>query len=215
MRNKPHTNSARDAGADASRQAALLVACVTPGMRASRALAGRRLDAHNRQTLFMRGLQVTLRLGCDIDGVLADMESELIRHAKALFGEAAFSLPLQPARRAAVARSFGPPTKPSPRDCERPRGNRDERASGAAALAPRRNHRWILGKSQGIEPGSVERLADSRERATVGSDLPDETARVGRGHGAGDKASAGCRRTASTCPVSSWFRARAAASPMR
>jgi hypothetical protein len=28
---------------------------------------------------------VPLRIGCDLDGVLADMESELIRHAKALF----------------------------------------------------------------------------------------------------------------------------------
>jgi hypothetical protein len=30
---------------------------------------------------------VSLRIGCDLDGVLADMESELIRHAKALFGD--------------------------------------------------------------------------------------------------------------------------------
>ncbi|MEP7310577.1 MAG: hypothetical protein ABJA98_34165 [Acidobacteriota bacterium] len=39
---------------------------------------------------------MTLRLGCDLDGVFADMDSELIRHAKALFGEAAFRIPPAP-----------------------------------------------------------------------------------------------------------------------
>src|SRR5467141_386721 len=31
---------------------------------------------------------MALRIGCDLDGVLADMEAELVRQAEALFGEA-------------------------------------------------------------------------------------------------------------------------------
>src|ERR1700682_1784328 len=30
---------------------------------------------------------MALRIGCDLDGVLADMEAELVRQAEALFGE--------------------------------------------------------------------------------------------------------------------------------
>ena len=101
---------------------------------------------------------MTLRLGCDLDGVLADMESELIQHAKALFGEAALRPP--PAALPGQA-SQVPSAAPKPTQ-----GN----ATGGVALdmterQERRLWRHIETVDgfwetlQEIEPGSVERLA--------------------------------------------------------
>ena len=56
---------------------------------------------------------MSLRLACDLDGVLADMESELIRQAKILFGDAALHPPHTRVRRSAPHRP-APPDAPAP-----------------------------------------------------------------------------------------------------
>jgi len=102
---------------------------------------------------------VTLRLGCDLDGVLADMESELIRHAKALFGEAAFSLPQEPASGQPAEATSAAPPKPAQTNATGP---------GALHMTERQERRlWrhietidgFWENLKEIEPGSVERLA--------------------------------------------------------
>jgi hypothetical protein len=102
---------------------------------------------------------VTLRLGCDLDGVLADMESELIRHAKALFGEVAFSPPPEPASEQPSHAPSAAPIKPI-----------QTNATGLGAMHMTEGQQRRLWRHVGtldgfwetlkeIEPGSVERLA--------------------------------------------------------
>jgi hypothetical protein len=100
---------------------------------------------------------VSLRIGCDLDGVLADMESELIRQAKALFGDIAPRVP-EPASRqgpADLAVAPKPLQTPAPR-------------LGQIEMTDRQQRRlWRHVESidgfwetlQEIEPGMVARLA--------------------------------------------------------
>jgi hypothetical protein len=98
-----------------------------------------------------------LRLGCDLDGVLADMESELIRHAKALFGETPSSSLSEPVVQQA---RLSTPTAATPR--------RNVSGLGALRLTDRQQRRlWRQVESvdgfweslEEIEPGAVARLA--------------------------------------------------------
>ena len=99
---------------------------------------------------------MSLRIGCDLDGVLADMESELIRHAKALFGD----LPARPSQESTPAPA-GPALVPRRSDASQPR-------LAAIDMTTRQQSRlWHHVESidgfwetlKEIEPGSVARLA--------------------------------------------------------
>jgi hypothetical protein len=112
---------------------------------------------------------VTLRIGFDLDGVLADMESELVRQARALFGEAI--------ARGSTERAADPP----PPDLAQtpPQATPDQAAAEAAPdnvppllrlnLSPRQQRKlWEHVESiedfwttlQEFEPGSIARLAE-------------------------------------------------------
>jgi hypothetical protein len=57
---------------------------------------------------------MALRVGFDLDGVLADMESELIRHAEELFGEVIARRLQESAAEPAMAAGSDPPTDTAP-----------------------------------------------------------------------------------------------------
>src|ERR1044071_10504204 len=61
----------------------------------------------------MRG-SVALRVGFDLDGVLADMESELIRRAEELFGEAMTRRLQESAAESSATPPSDPPTDTAP-----------------------------------------------------------------------------------------------------
>jgi hypothetical protein len=100
---------------------------------------------------------LSLRLAFDLDGVLADMESELVRQATALFGDSVARPPRARARRAAAHHGPVPPE-----------------SAAALRLTLRQEHqlwRHVSGiddfweSLREIEPGSVARLAAlARER---------------------------------------------------
>lgn len=114
---------------------------------------------------------MSLRIGFDLDGVLADMEGELVRHAESLFGETMTQRLREPAEESGAAAMAG---------AEKPLDAASEAQAVAEAApdsAPRllklnmtsRQQRrlWrhvesienFWGTLNEIEPGSVERLA--------------------------------------------------------
>jgi hypothetical protein len=98
---------------------------------------------------------MALRIGCDLDGVLADMESELVRQAEVLFGEAMTRRLLEPS-------GGSPPESPS----EAPPANVPQIVK--LRLTSRQQRRlWrhvetienFWESLQEFEPGAVTRLA--------------------------------------------------------
>ena len=108
---------------------------------------------------------MALRIGCDLDGVLADMEAELVRQAEALFGEAVMRH-LEERRAAGSVAADGDPV-------EAPASGIDEPQESGPQLAKlrmtSRQHRRLWRHVQTIEnfweglkelePGVVGRLA--------------------------------------------------------
>ena len=100
---------------------------------------------------------MSLRIGCDLDGVLADMESELIRQAKALFGDIAPRIP-EPASRqgpADLAVAPKPLQTPTPRLAQIEMTDRQQRRLWRHVESI--DGFWETLRE--IEPGMVARLA--------------------------------------------------------
>jgi len=101
---------------------------------------------------------VSLRIGCDLDGVLADMESELIRHARELFGEVAPRVLPGPANQQAPpdpAAAPKPLQTPPPRLAQMEMTDRQQRRLWRHVESI--DGFWETLKE--IEPGMVARLA--------------------------------------------------------
>lgn len=105
---------------------------------------------------------MSLRIAFDVDGVLADMESELVRHAEALFGRSTVRRPQWRVPDAAVASPDEPPQRESHRTPP------DEPPPTRLAITVRQERRlWRhVGLIDGFweslketEPGIVRRLA--------------------------------------------------------
>jgi hypothetical protein len=100
---------------------------------------------------------VSLRIGCDLDGVLADMESELIRQARGLFGDVAPRIP-EPASGPApadLAVAPRPLQAPTPRLAQMELTDRQQRRLWRHVEST--DGFWETLKE--IEPGMVARLA--------------------------------------------------------
>ena len=155
---------------------------------------------------------VPLRIAFDMDGVLADMDGALLRHAEALFGAEAV--------RAITPVNAAPPVDPVGRttggEPNRPPGPdpADDPPASTLRLNDRQHRRlWqhvatvenFWESLQEIEPGSVARLgalpptgAGKRSFSPSGRPAPARRPRF--------KRSAGSRRTASACRACSSFR---------
>lgn len=112
---------------------------------------------------------MSLRIGFDLDGVLADMDSELLRQAEAIFGEAATR---QAQRRAQQRGAQGAAPAPADTDVDADAATADVETDSPPIsklnLTPRQHRRlWhhviaienFWGSLHEIEPGSIARLA--------------------------------------------------------